>query len=648
MGGQATHQKRSHRAMSAPAAAPAAPSASVARHLLPAHARKPGVATGAPPAKRAKLASASVARPAQQLRISDLLAADRRRRAVTPRAPAIVAGATHMDLRRPLPRVVPAARRQVDGEKVAEADVLDASVGKDTGKPEDHHPPISSSRNEARNRSAKKPPLPPVDKEAVLETQPALTRTLKKPSDRKRRVVPQRLVVSTRPSPLAANNVPVSSPSHSSSPSPSQTRSPSLSRSPSPRVVDSSSSSKIAAPGAEALRFDRSQLPEKHNTLLDMLSGLEQAMGLLATRHSPPEFAAVRKIVASATKRTFTLRHLSQLATLIPEALAVLPPKVSTVGKTQSASSRAAAASLAAVAARRNDRLVIRLDCVSDLVNGSARTAAAPALAQRVGRLGDVAARSRRRLLHTRLLEHTEQWHANFLRRNKISDFAGILWHRKFNVDRHVADLPAPPLYPEAPPTVGASTTDTDQSRSTGKTPNTNTASSAVDDLMASPLKHSQVVDSIASSPATGQKREAGEETTASRIDSLPESLVARVRARQAAKAVRDAGADAAAHRLLMQRLPATLDAVRSILAVGRRNAMGWTALVAATAAMHPDKWSKSEVEEQLDGIAQVAGAWCEKKALSGPRGGYSFRITNEQNFARARKAVVACRVVEK
>lgn len=561
-----------------------------AADLVTAHARarKPRAAAATDPPLAKRLRPAPAAKPTppspprRQARISDLLAASRASRAAATGPPAIVDAPPHMDMRRP-PAAAPTA---LTATTVQEASMI------------------------AR---ARKPPLPPPAKAAAALAKPPL---LVKPPAKAAVAKPPPFV----PPPAAPKAVPVRKP----------TAAAMLSERP---LLAKAASGKIKAPGGEALRYDRTLLPEKHSLLLDILGGLEQAETLLATRRTIPEFAAVRKIVASVTKRTFTMRHLSQLAALVPEAVAVLPPRQ--VVRQTTARSKAAVASAAALSARRNERLVIRLDDVTDIVNGVQRPKHSSKNAR--PRLGEAAARGRRRLLLTRLRKHAEDWHARFLRREGIKDFAGSIWHASFRPDRHIADLPAPPLYPPPTPAKSKGTPERVVAASAPAAPATTDAStadaeqplSAVDDLLMAPV-HGGAATSAPSSPSRKS------------ADSIPSDLLARVRAREAAKAERALDAPAASERLVLAQLPATLDAVRSVLSSGGRSSMGWAALTAATAAAIPADRTVAEVAVHLDALTKLAAVWCEKRPLSGPRGGFAFRIVDDTRFAEARRAVVA------
>jgi DNA replication factor CDT1 like/DNA replication factor Cdt1 C-terminal domain len=343
-------------------------------------------------------------------------------------------------------------------------------------------------------------------------------------------------------------------------------------------------SAKISASGAEALRFDRSLLPVLHNTLMDMLQGLEQALNLLAIRRTTPEFCAVKPIVSSVAKRTFTVKHLSQLAAIIPEAVAILPPTTRVPLDSRKIN-------------RRSDHLVIRLDDVEESDSHCQRSQ---------NRLEPAAARARRGLLHTRLLAHVQSCHSGFLRRESHV-YEGLLWHKAFDLERHVADIPAPPLYPEAPPA------------------EVRTICSSRPEKLAAEDDSICIQSNLPSTPRT-----------LSAV--IPKSLLDRVRAREAAQLKRDANSQAAGERLLLQRLPDTMDAVRSLLSGSRRSAIGWSSLIGAVVKSHPSNWDAEEVENQLNSLTTVASSWCEKKALPGPRGGFAFRVVNESEFAKARQ----------
>jgi DNA replication factor Cdt1 C-terminal domain/DNA replication factor CDT1 like len=368
------------------------------------------------------------------------------------------------------------------------------------------------------------------------------------------------------------------------------------------KPVRAIASARIEAPGADALRFDRSLLPALHVSLLDFLGGLEQALSLLAVRKGfkacsypsnggAAQFCDVRSIVASVTKRSFTLKHLSQLAAVVPEAVAILPPQTPAESRRNQP--------------RRSDHFVVRLDDVD-------RGQVAGSHGQ--GNLNVSSARARKALLHRRLLAHVEDAHKRFLDKRSI-EYEGILWHESFDLQKHVPDLPAPPLYPEV------------VKQSSGQT-----------------TTHRTAMPTSARTPDSDPLAPISQPSSESTITGIiPRRLLDRVRAREAAQLERNAKSDAFEERLALQRLPATMDAVRSLFAGSKRSAMGWSSLIAAVVASHPNQWDACEIEDQLNTLTKVAFLWCEKKALSGPRGGFSFRVVDDSRFATVRKELVDC-----
>lgn len=593
---------------------------------LPDRARKPGLRLheSAPAAKRRKTSSATsvpanvatcVQHSKQQLRISDLLAADRAAKAQRSLSqPAIINAPPDMDSRRPKPlkpsRQTALETKTTTGSVSQNGLVRQQSFSSDTQASrmfcEKSCPHYSAHTQSSQTEELR-------DSESVLETK-------------------------SRVSKIRASGA----------------------------LHQSYSSMKISTPGTEAMQFDRSLLPDKHSILLDILGGIEQAMNLLASRKAVPQFSAVKKIVCNATKRTFNLRHLSQIAAIVPEAVAVLAPvnaediRLKKRGVLSSS-------------------LIIRLDDVAKVVDGtpcdwSHDDSESPDYrrahfgekksSKRYGSLGETFARSRRRLLHRRLLWHVRSCHTEFLDCEKIRDFNGVLWHSEFSFTRHVPDLPAPPLYPAPPPIVSADSVMAENSRATEQALGNQCESTSSFDSILSSLTDcdKSVVDSQEAGGTNAQCEQGdsiGKKTVSSverqgnvrarqcdaRVDShategVSVDLLNRVRVRQAMRERQAANSDVMQRSLLRKRLPSTMDAARSILANGRRSAMGWTALVSAIVAMHPEKWDAKEIERQLDAIANEASSWCEKKPLPGPRGGFSFRIIGEEHFAEARTAI--------
>lgn len=517
----------------------------------------------------------------QQLRISDLLAADRaqraaRRHAITPRA--IVAAVPHIDTRRP-DNTSPALQSISVQKKQQPAKAITLNPPAQAV-----HVPGSVKPRQPRHAHRRPPRAPLPQSDAVLAV---LSTAPKKATDNRRKAndaVPSVIPFGSRPA--------------------------------------ESTAGKVRASGGEAILYDRTLLPEKHTALLDILAGMEQAQALLATRKAVPDFGAIRASVSASVKRSFSARQLSQIAAILPEGVAVLPPTGTTLPTTKQTS----------VGDTPYDRLVVRLDNVE-------RSPSASMEATKVAS-AEVQGRRRMQLLHKRLYEHTSEWHKRFLRRNRIQSFHGNLWHEDFDPDVHVPDLPAPSLDGCTASRV-RSQADGDSNEDPASTEPAQTKYSAA------PRSANSESDSRCEIDADEPPRQAASAPESAVVDEkespddlVPSSLLARVRARAAAVAARQAEAPRTAERLLIQRLPATMDAVRSILTSSRRSAMGWTALVSETADKHPCGWSKADIDEQLLAITKLGQGWCERKTLSGPRGGYAFKVVDENKFSNARKFI--------
>lgn len=374
---------------------------------------------------------------------------------------------------------------------------------------------------------------------------------------------------------------------------------------PDTRVVSFSdlTSNRIRAPGSEYIAYDRSMLPSRHKFLLDALSGMEAAVSLIRTRQALPDFGSVRKIVAKSTRRNFLLRHLSQLAHLVPEAVAVLPPLRSTTDK------------------NRSDSFIIRLDDATSLSDIQKRNVV-ERLKTGESRLGDTATRARRRLLHSRLLAHVREHHEIFLRREGINKYHSNIWHPNFDLHKDVPDLIAPPLYPVQ---LSVGSKGAPNGDCTDKVPS----------------------EAVCANPEESSRRDADivNDTPAREIDDcedvedsnacIPVSLLERVRARAQAKAGREANRDDDDQKnsTLLSKLPTTMDTVRSLLRNERREAMGWAQLALSVSKVHPQRWSQEDVAKQLDAIAHATVGWCRKVALKGRRGGFAFRVVSDSMF---------------
>lgn len=356
--------------------------------------------------------------------------------------------------------------------------------------------------------------------------------------------------------------------------------------------------------GGEAILYSRDMLPASHALLLDVLIGLENAMALLKTRRTLPTVAAVREIVRRSTKRDFTLRILSQLAHVVPEAVAVLP------GISKQANKK-----------RPSDLLIIRLDDVDLGEEGQVKSEGGSSGSISV--LGDSAVRIRRSLLHKRLLGHVKEQHNLFLKKQSITRHQGDLWHEDFNLEADVEDLPAPPLYPielqNGIPTLKGS------------------------DDRPVVVKDLPRPDRESGNATILHKKGSEEDSTIDGgEDCIPMGLLERVRARSDARKVHAAKLEMekVTNRSLLSKLPVTMDSICSVLRTERRSAVGWAQLLAKVEKLHPRKWPKEDLEKQFNAIAVLGSDWCKKVELKSSRGGFAFRVHSEASFVRARAKV--------
>lgn len=341
----------------------------------------------------------------------------------------------------------------------------------------------------------------------------------------------------------------------------------------------------LTVPGGEAILYSRSMLPESHLMLLDVLIALESAVSLLKTRRTLPTFSAVRDIVRSSTRREFTIKVLSQLAHVIPEAIAVLPG-----GNIKSTSKR------------RSDGFLIRLDDVDP---------------KRIGGDEKNVVRLRRSLLHKRLLQHVRECHQRFLNKSSIKRHDSEMWHPEFDLETEVEELPAPPLYPEEVPT----------KPETAAMP-LGPANKVTREL---PTNRKDDLPTGSDSPHASDDD-----------DCVPSNLLEKVRARFQARKAHEVRAEMekSTNRSLLSKLPCTMDTICSLLRAERRSAMGWSQLLSKVEKAHPKKWPKDDLEKQLHAITDLGGEWCAKVELKSLRGGFAFRIVSDANFGQARVKV--------
>lgn len=361
-------------------------------------------------------------------------------------------------------------------------------------------------------------------------------------------------------------------------------------------------STRIRSSGSEAIIYSRAMLPASHTLLLDIFAGIETATTLLRTRKELSTFASVRPIVANSSKRQFTFRHLSQLAHLVPEALCVLPcrnPRLT-----------------------GRDHLILRLDNVeADKLDKASKKSFASFV-------GGNATRTRRRLLHDRLLQHVREHHSVFLEKKGITSHESHMWHDDFDLESDVPQLGAPPLYPVSPPT----TKDESKARPSANEP------------IVVPKRASPRV--VPPTEVKSNEKESVDRSSTPESDSscIPTSLLEKVRARSRARNEM-AEAKAADYRTkpdYIERLPGTMDTVASIFRADKRHAFGWNQLVMRLVKQHPRNWPEDEIERQLNSIVDLATEWCSKVKLGGSKVRFAFRILDEKKFTAQRAKVVA------
>ncbi|KAI0567262.1 DNA replication factor Cdt1 [Gracilaria domingensis] len=357
-----------------------------------------------------------------------------------------------------------------------------------------------------------------------------------------------------------------------------------------------SSSRTTSIPGGDALLYDKSMLPKSYALVLDTLIGLETAVSLLRVRKMRPTVGALRDIVARTTRRDFTMKALSQLAHIVPEAVAVLPgPKITVNPK------------------RPYDSLIVRLDRPDDdrdqsgKENNSGDTKSS---------LGEGHARLRRSLLHKRLLQRVREHHDSFLDRISETRYKGDVWHPDFDLENEVSELPSPALYSDESSRAAV--------RSVKRVRfNLPDADKSKDDEDQNPTSPDE-----------------DEEDSADGC--IPKSLLERVRARskyqreQESKQVEEKKSNES----LLSKLPSTMDSIYIVMRNEKRSAMGWSQLILKLEKLHPKKWGRDDLQKQVDAIVLLSPEWCKKVELKSSRGGHAFRIVSESAFNACREKI--------
>lgn len=371
-----------------------------------------------------------------------------------------------------------------------------------------------------------------------------------------------------------------------------------------------------SVPGGEALLYSRSMLPESHQLLLDVLNGIEAAVSLLKTRKTLPTIASVGEIVRRSTRRECSLRIISQLAHIVPEAIAVLPGLPGNVSLK-----------------RPSDSFIIRLDDVDRNDETGVRKKENDSNLK-MSTLGTCAARLRRSLLHNRLLEHVRVNHMAFLRQRGIKNYSREVWHSNFDVERHVPELPAPPLYPVV-------------LRQKSKESSVRVTEANGDTGADGSIPENVVVNGDTTCTALDEKSEDEKNEGGDNDEDdgcIPYSLLEKVRARKRTRELHESKVEEekSTNTSLLSKLPCTMDTICTVLRGERRSAMGWSQLLDRVEKLHPRKWPKEDLDKQFIAITTLGSDWCKRVELKSSRGGYAFRVVSESNFAKARAAVCA------
>lgn len=366
-------------------------------------------------------------------------------------------------------------------------------------------------------------------------------------------------------------------------------------------------------PGGEALLYSRSMLPVSHQQLLDVLTGIETAVSLLKTRKTLPTIASIGEIVRRSTRRECNLRIISQLAHIVPEAIAVLP------GLPGCVSSK-----------RPSGSFILRLDDVNQKDETELGKKDSDSNSK-VSTLGTCAARLRRSLLHNRLLGHVRENHMRFLRQRGIKNHNREVWHSDFNLERHVPELPAPPLYP----VVLDHKSKESSEKSTKASEDTEAERSTAENVLANEDMTCAALD---------EKSESADDED---DGCIPHALLEKVRARKRTRELHESKAEEEkiTNTSLLSKLPCTMDTICTVLRGERRSAMGWSQLLDQVGKVHPRKWPKEDLDKQFIAITTLGSTWCKRVELKSSRGGYAFRVVSESNFAKARAAVCATKI---
>lgn len=352
----------------------------------------------------------------------------------------------------------------------------------------------------------------------------------------------------------------------------------------------------IFTPSSDPIMYDRTLLPTKYASLLRVLDGLETANVFTRSRkQNRMRLSDIIPTISNLANVVFSEKTLATLVGIIPEAFHITPVRNK----------------------HNQDDLEIEL-IDPQLVSHEER--------RQTGRKAATTKLTPRRiLLHKRLLKLLKQSYEQFLshlpQEEKNRHRCDIPWHEDFDIEA----APDPPT--------------ADLQRVSPLLPSDNKRDRK-ERLCPASMKHlnTEVQDSTAD-VAAGVKSMG--------VDSfVPDGLLERVRRRERIAIDRKASGagEKDARRLLLSRLPTTMDAVRSIL--GTRSKMELSRLVDKLAEVHRERWSNSELQLQLRTLHEEVPEWAEIEELKSKSWGKPekstsvFKVKKDVDFAKLRKKI--------
>lgn len=384
-------------------------------------------------------------------------------------------------------------------------------------------------------------------------------------------------------------------------------------------------SNRVTAPGIEAIVYDRTNLPNHYQKLLNLLDGIESAMPLITLRNRMPDFKTVAMIVARASHRTLTLTNLAQLRGVARDIIDVFSFGDKTDMKPNP------------------ENVLIRLKEPPAEVPSDRSTSDDC-------RLNTPGTSGRRRLLHRRLLQKTREYHEKFLKDLGIDNYESNMWHPEFDLD-NVPPLSSSDLFSNSSARRVGSSQKQLESRMRKEPPvNIMETNSPTRINVANDQRDEKKSKASKRLNLNENPKDAKSETYVTRKDVSEESsfisssLLDRVRARAATRAAKrqaEGSEEEQKLRGFVSRLPRTLDAIRSVLFLERRSSLPWRTMVEKLSRSHPSGWERSELERQLDALVKVVPCYCYKVRLSRPGSSeFAFKVKASKGFQAARSFI--------